>query len=196
MKRHNRPSVAVGGGGGFKASKHDPSFNSSRVLINHRFKAFSCSSWSRFVKNSSKMLVYSLFAGFNQNLRSRFVERMSAELVDPSPVAVPGADPWKSRAHCSLIVNDSWSRSMDSWSRVVVAVLSPQRRTRKKLRMSTALVVDSVSVGRSPVIPTQNSAMVSQLQCANFVSACVSRSRSHSSFNNKHLSSSLLCYCR
>nr|GLL27167.1 hypothetical protein Itr_chr05CG11960 [Ipomoea trifida] len=66
---------------------------------------------------------------------------------------------------------------MDSWSRVVVAVLSPQRRTRKKLRMSTALVVDSVSVGRSPVIPTQNSAMVSQLQCANFVSACVSRSR-------------------
>nr|GLL31413.1 myosin-11 isoform X1 [Ipomoea trifida] len=159
----NGPSAAVGGGGGFKASKQDPSFNLSRVLIDHRFKAFYCSSWNRFMKNSSKMLVNPLFAGFDRSSRSRFAENTSAELVDHSPVAIPGADPWKARAHCSLILNDSWSRSMDSWSRVIVAVSSPQRRTKKKLITSTALVVDSVSFGRlsaiTSSIPTQNSSM-------------------------------------
>nr|GMD12739.1 Tubulin beta-1 chain [Ipomoea batatas] len=163
LKMRNGPSAAVGGGGGFKASKQDPSFNLSRVLIDHRFKAFDCSSWNRFVKNSSKMLVNPLFAGFDRSSRSRFAENTSAELVDHSPVAIPRADPWKARAHCSLILNDSWSRSMDSWSRVIVAVSSPQRRTKKKLITSTTLVVDSVSFGRLPAItssiPTQNSSM-------------------------------------
>nr|GMD93323.1 ruBisCO large subunit-binding protein subunit beta, chloroplastic [Ipomoea batatas] len=124
LKRRNGPSAAVGGGCGFKASKQDRPFNSSRVLINHPFKAFNCSSRSRFVKNSR--LVNPLFAGFNQSSRSRFTKRTSAELVDPSQVAVPGAYPWKARAHCSLILNDSWSR-------VIVAVSSPQRRTREMI---------------------------------------------------------------
>nr|GMD16211.1 tubulin beta-5 chain [Ipomoea batatas] len=177
LKMRNGPSAAVRGGGGFKALKQDPSFNLSRVLIDHRFKAFDCSSWNRFVKNSSKMLINPLFAGFDRSSRSRFAENTSAKLIDHSPVAIPGADPWKARAHCSLILNDSWSRSMDSWSRVIVAVSSPQRRTKKKLITSTSLVVDSVSFGRLPAItssiPTQNSCMDSWSRSVNFVFACV-----------------------
>nr|GME14049.1 hypothetical protein Iba_scaffold14897CG0880 [Ipomoea batatas] len=99
-------TVALGVGGGFKASKQDLLLNSSRVLINHRFKAFNCTSWSRPVKNSSKMLVNHLFASFNRSSRSRSAESTSAELVDPSSMVVPGVDPWKAQAQCSLILNN------------------------------------------------------------------------------------------
>nr|GMD62649.1 cyclin-D1-1 isoform X2 [Ipomoea batatas] len=120
----------------------------SKVLISHLFTAFNRCSRSRFVKNSSKMLVNPMFAGFDRSSRSRFAAKStSVELVDHSPVAVPGADPWKAGANCSLILNNSWSRSMDSWSRVIVVVLLPQRRTRE---MSAELVtIDRSSRNRS-----------------------------------------------
>nr|GLL41423.1 cyclin-D1-1 isoform X2 [Ipomoea trifida] len=120
----------------------------SKVLISHLFTAFNRCSRSRFVKNLSKMLVNPMFASFDRSSRSRFAAKStSVELVDHSPVAVPGADPWKAGANCSLILNNSWSRSMDSWSRVIVVVLLPQRRTRE---MSAELVTtDRSSRNRS-----------------------------------------------
>nr|GMC60163.1 cyclin-D1-1 [Ipomoea batatas] len=119
----------------------------SKVLISCLFTAFNRCSRSRFVKNSSKMLVNPMFAGFDRSSRSKFAKSTSVELVDHSPVAVPGADPWKAGANCSLILNNSWSRSMDSWSRVIVVVLLPQRQTRE---MSAELVtIDRSSRNRS-----------------------------------------------
>nr|GMC79898.1 trafficking protein particle complex subunit 11 [Ipomoea batatas] len=90
--------------------------NLSAVLFKSNQSSVSDDSWSRSMKNTSKVLVNVLFA----------------ELVDPSPIAIPGADLWKTRAMYSLVINDSWSRSMDLWSRVIVVVLSPQWRLRKK----------------------------------------------------------------
>nr|GMD19086.1 putative alpha/beta-Hydrolases superfamily protein [Ipomoea batatas] len=100
----------------------------SRVLISHLFTAFNPCSRRRSTEISSRVLVNPIVSVFDRNSGSS--ESSSAELVGLSPVAIPGADPWKARAMCSLIINDSWSRSMDSWSRVTVAVSSPQRRTR------------------------------------------------------------------
>nr|GMC49349.1 ruBisCO large subunit-binding protein subunit beta, chloroplastic [Ipomoea batatas] len=95
LKRHGGPSAAVGSGDCFKASKQDSSCNSSRVLINHRFKASNCTSWSRSVKILSKVLISPLFTIFN---RSRS-EKSSSSVLDP----VHGANPWKARAQCSPV---------------------------------------------------------------------------------------------
>nr|GMC77716.1 cyclin-D1-1 [Ipomoea batatas] len=98
------------------------------------------SSRSRSVEILSRVLIGHRFKGFDRSSRRRFAESTSVELVDHSPVAVPGADPWKAGANCSLILNNSWSR-------VIVVVLSPQRRTRE---MSAELVtIDRSSRNRS-----------------------------------------------
>nr|GMD87514.1 histone deacetylase 19-like [Ipomoea batatas] len=148
LKRRNGHGAAVGGSDGFKALKQDPLFNSSRMLIHLLFKAFNYASRNRSVKNLNKLLV-NLFVGPNQSSRSRFAERTSAELVDPSPVAfiswsrsvecmstelinsslvaivVHGADPWKTRAQSSVVLdrwhhNTSWSAELISQPRVCV----------------------------------------------------------------------------
>nr|GME10054.1 QWRF motif-containing protein 9-like isoform X2 [Ipomoea batatas] len=95
LKRRGGPSAAVGSGDCFKASKQDSSCNSSRVLINHRFKASNCTSWSRSMKILSKVLISPLFTIFN---RSRS-EKNSSRVLDP----VHGANPWKARSQCSVI---------------------------------------------------------------------------------------------
>nr|GLL17198.1 QWRF motif-containing protein 9-like isoform X2 [Ipomoea trifida] len=95
LKRRGGPSAAVGSGDCFKASKQDSSCNSSRVLINHRFKASNCTSWNRSVKILSKVLISPLFTIFN---RSRS-EKSSSRVLDP----VHGANPWKARAQCSPV---------------------------------------------------------------------------------------------
>nr|GMD55987.1 aldehyde dehydrogenase family 7 member B4-like [Ipomoea batatas]GME11313.1 aldehyde dehydrogenase family 7 member B4-like [Ipomoea batatas] len=122
LQRRAGPSSAVGDRGGLAivdASKQDSSFNSSKVLINHLLKAFSCTSWNRSVNSSSTELVNVLFAVFDRSSRSRSAENTSAVLVYRSSVVFPGADLWKARAQCSVIINNSWSRSMDMYLRSV-----------------------------------------------------------------------------
>nr|GMD45559.1 glutamine--fructose-6-phosphate aminotransferase [isomerizing] 2 [Ipomoea batatas] len=113
LKRRNGHGAAVGGGDGFKALKQDSLFNSSRMLIHLLFKAFNYTSWNRSVKNLSKMLV-NLFVGSNQSSRSRFAIRKSAELINPSSMAIV--------VPSSLVLEQwrSWSRSMKISSRVIV----------------------------------------------------------------------------
>nr|GME18117.1 5-methyltetrahydropteroyltriglutamate--homocysteine methyltransferase [Ipomoea batatas] len=111
------------------------------------------------MKNSRRVLVVA-FSSWRKSM-----EKMSAELVS--------------------INRSSRIRSAENSSaELTVAVSSPQWRTRKKLRTSTALVVDSVSVGRSPAIPIQNSAMVSRSQSVNF-DVVVSTKSSNVHFNSK-----------
>nr|GLL45010.1 long chain acyl-CoA synthetase 8 [Ipomoea trifida] len=83
LKRRAGPGATVGSGGGFKASKQESSCNLSRVLINHRFKASNCTSWSRSMKNSSKRVLVDVvvFAVFSRSSQSRSAESSSAELV-------------------------------------------------------------------------------------------------------------------
>nr|GMD14232.1 glutamine--fructose-6-phosphate aminotransferase [isomerizing] 2 [Ipomoea batatas] len=113
LKRRNGHGAAVRGGDGFKALKQDSLFNSSRMLIHLLFKAFNYTSWNRSVKNLSKMLV-NLFVGSNQSSRSRFAKRKSAELINPSSMAIV--------VPSSLVLEKwrSWSRSMKISSRVLV----------------------------------------------------------------------------
>nr|GMD48302.1 hypothetical protein Iba_chr10fCG5050 [Ipomoea batatas] len=61
-----------------------------------------------------------MFAAVNRHSRSRSAKGTSAELVNPSSVAiivVPGVDPLKARVQNSLVF-DRWHR-INSWSRSV-----------------------------------------------------------------------------
>nr|GLL17150.1 isoamylase [Ipomoea trifida] len=86
------------------------------------FKSNQPNSWSRSVRS-----VNAVFAVFDRDSWSRSGESLSAELVDPSSMAVivvPGADLWKARVQNSLVFDrwhhiNSWSRFMKSSSRVL-----------------------------------------------------------------------------
>nr|GMD06190.1 golgin subfamily B member 1-like [Ipomoea batatas] len=101
------------------------------------------------VRNSSRVVVVA-FSSWRKSM-----ENLSAELV--------------------TIRRSSRGRSAENSStELTVDVSSPQRRTRKKLSTSTSLVVDSVSDGRSPTIPIQNSSMDCRSRSLDFVFARVS----------------------
>nr|GMD74820.1 B3 domain-containing protein Os07g0563300 isoform X1 [Ipomoea batatas] len=151
----------------------------SKVLIGPLFVVFDRTSWNRSMKSWSRVLVDSLFTAFNHNSRSRFVESMSRVFINRSSrsrfAERSSAElvnlPFDSLCVQSLIVNP------------LLIAFNCSSRSRSLESMSTALVVDSVCVGRLPAIPIPNSAMVSRSQSVNF-DVVVSTQPSNIHFNS------------
>nr|GMD78310.1 B3 domain-containing protein Os07g0563300 isoform X1 [Ipomoea batatas] len=151
----------------------------SKVLIGPLFVVFDRTSWNRSMKSWSRVFVDSLFTAFNHNSRSRFVESMSRVFINRSSrsrfAERSSAElvnlPFDSLCVQSLIVNP------------LLIAFNCSSRSRSVESMSTALVVDSVCVGRLPAIPIPNSAMVSRSQSVNF-DVVVSTQPSNIHFNS------------
>nr|GMC48335.1 long-chain acyl-CoA synthetase 8 [Ipomoea batatas]GMD82525.1 long-chain acyl-CoA synthetase 8 [Ipomoea batatas]GME07517.1 long-chain acyl-CoA synthetase 8 [Ipomoea batatas] len=186
LKRRAGPGAAVGSGGGFKASKQESSCNLSRVLINHRFKASNCTSWSRSMKNSSKrfvnlfftvfnrrsvkvssrVLVDVVFAVFDHISRSRFVKLLSKVLIIRHFFAIfkrSRSVKFSSRVLVDVVVFAVFSRSSRSISaesssvELVLAISSRQRRTRNKKQSITSIPKLPINTGMAIIMYTSGS---------------------------------------
>nr|GMD22563.1 stromal 70 kDa heat shock-related protein, chloroplastic-like [Ipomoea batatas]GMD29363.1 stromal 70 kDa heat shock-related protein, chloroplastic-like [Ipomoea batatas] len=144
LNRHNGPSAAVGGGGGFKTSKQDPPFNSSRVLISHRFslqlffveqirgkyerrarRSFTSSrSWSRSMESTSTLLV---------NLQ-RFVEQIHG-FVSLSKVLISSQFTIFNRSRSGLISDRVFVEF-----KVVNKVRNRRRMDKEKAHVNVAII--------------------------------------------------------
>nr|GMD76030.1 exocyst complex component EXO84B-like [Ipomoea batatas] len=138
--------------------------NMSAVLFKSIQSSVSDDSWSRSMKNTSKVLVNVQFAGVNHSLwsrsancsstalvnrtsRSRFVKILSKVLISfPFAVFNRSRSVNSSRvldrvdAMFAVFDRDSWRRSNEGLSaELVIAISSPQRRTRKKKQLLTQI---------------------------------------------------------
>nr|GMD30129.1 reticulon-like protein B2 [Ipomoea batatas] len=126
------------------------------------------------LRYSSKVLVNPLFAGVNRHSRSRSAKGTSAELVNPSSVAiivVPGVDPWKARVQNSLVFDrwrriNSWSRSVKFLSKALISplftVLNRSRSEKSSSRVLDPPPIAIIVHGANPWITRAQCSLISQ----------------------------------
>nr|GMD34525.1 putative late blight resistance protein homolog R1B-16 [Ipomoea batatas] len=126
------------------------------------------------LRYSSKVLVNPLFAGVNRHSRSRSAKGTSAELVNPSSVAiivVPGVDPWKARVQNSLVFDrwhriNSWSRSVKILSKALISplftVLNRSRSEKSSSRVLDPPPIAIIVHGANPWITRAQCSLISQ----------------------------------